>query len=76
MAGTEYRQQRCPHGWVDADVSCEPCATRKALDEANHRLRVAEKVLADLVRRCEVEMADTIEVPEIQTARALLGLGA
>ena len=45
-------------------------------DEAMHKLRIAEQVLQALVRRCEIEMADTIDVPEIQVARALLGLGA
>ena len=32
--------------------------------------------LANLLRRCEEELADPMDVPEIQAARTLLGLGA
>ncbi|MEY2854610.1 MAG: hypothetical protein RL030_1742 [Pseudomonadota bacterium] len=57
-------------------IGGELIVARRDRDEALHKLRVAERVLERLVRRCEVEMADTIDVPEIQTAKALLGLGA
>ena len=36
-------QHRCPHGWVYPEGNCEPCATRKELDETEHKLRTAEK---------------------------------
>ena len=42
--------------------------------ESLHKLRAAEKLLEALVRRCEDEMPDAIDVPEIQVARALLAL--
>ena len=45
-------------------------------NEAMSKLIVVEKAIEDLVCRCEREISDTIDVPEIQTARALLGLGA
>lgn len=32
--------------------------------------------LRALVLRCEQEMCDTIDIPEIQEAKALLGMGA
>lgn len=57
-------------------IGGELIVARRERDEALHKLRVAEQVLERLVRRCEVEMADTIDVSEIQTAKALLGLGA
>ena len=57
-------------------IGGELIVARRDRDGALHQKRVAEKVLERLVRRCESEMADTIDVPEIQTAKALLGLGA
>lgn len=43
MTLEEYRQTRCPHGWVDV-TQCEPCKTaaeRDALQNEVDRLRVA-----------------------------------
>ena len=32
MQPSEYRQERCPHGWVDVK-QCEPCATAAERDQ-------------------------------------------
>lgn len=57
-------------------IGGELIVARRDRDEALHKQRIAEQALERLVRRCEAEMADTIDVSEIQTAKALLGLGA
>lgn len=57
-------------------IGGELLIARRERDDATHKMRVAETVLGRLVIRCESEMADMIDAPEIQTAKALLGLGA
>lgn len=46
MEPDEYRQQRCPHGWVDA-TQCEPCRTTIECDA----LRAENALLRDALRR-------------------------
>jgi hypothetical protein len=55
MTLEEYRQTRCPHGWVDV-TQCEPCKTaaeRDALRNEVDRLRVAAQDVTELVDALE-----------------------
>lgn len=49
MDPKDYRQARCPHGWVDV-TQCEPCKTaaeRDALRNEVDRLRVAAQAVIE-----------------------------
>ena len=49
MVPKDYRQPRCPHGWVDA-TQCEPCKTaaeRDVLRNEIDRLQIAAQAVID-----------------------------
>ena len=47
MQPSEYRQARCPHGWVDVK-QCEPCATAAERDQLLSEIDALKKDAARL----------------------------
>ena len=47
MQPSEYRQERCPHGWVDVK-QCEPCATAAERDRLLTEIDALKKDAARL----------------------------
>jgi hypothetical protein len=60
MDTKQYRQQRCPHGWVD-DRQCKACATESERDALRAALR-------DLVRIYKREGAAVTSASEVEAA--------
>jgi hypothetical protein len=62
MDAKQYRQQRCPHGWVDAR-QCKACATESERDALRNALR-------ELVRIYKRDGAAVTSASEIEAAWA------